>query len=670
MNSNLKKTVTLYNCMYYLMLVLALGLATMYFQTQQDILGFILVAIVVVIGLISLIGVIRFRRTLSDKILNDSLAVTNREKQYMEQWEFPYALVKPGGEVCWYNRSFGELFRETLSESRSSQIENLLGAVSYPEEGGSYTDERLIGGETYRIELTQESILDAETGELSELLYSVSLVDVTRERALEQENANIRPVVALIYIDNYDQALGSVEETRRPLLEAMVYTRLNDLAAQLKGVLTRMEKDRLQLVFPQETLDNLKATKFQILEEVRKLALGNRLPVTLSVGVGLGSSLEQSYEYARASVDLAMSRGGDQAVLKNKENTVFYGGRTSGVEKNTRVRARLMAHAIRDVVAEAKRVLIMGHTNPDLDSLGSALGFYRAVRALDKEAYIVLPEPHPAVDTLYERVRQDREYNGRVILEEEASGLSGDGTLLVVVDVNRPSIVAAPALLEQNSRIIVIDHHRTAVDFISNTVISYVEPYSSSASEMVAELLQYMTDRVELTAVEADGLLSGIELDTKNFITKTGIRTFDAAAFLRRSGADSGRVRQLFKNDIEEYRVRTGIVSGAEVLEDHIAISHWDGRKEANAVALAAGAADELLDIKGVNASFVLTQLADMINVSARSNGEINVQMIMEKIGGGGHLTGAGAQLTDQTMEEALVLVARTIEAYLVSERS
>lgn len=670
MNQTLKKSLSMYTAMLYGVLALAVALAIIYFIAEQNVFGLIMLGAIVMIAVVAVIGIIAFRKTLHDKVLNDSVAIANREMQYMQHWDFPFALLKTDGRVFWWNETFLELFRTQLTEpSEEVRAETLLGTLKYPEEGGSLTTEISLAGRTYRMILTQESIFEAESGELSELLYSVSLLDITKEKTLALENENIRPIVALIYIDNYDQALGSMEETRRPLLEAMVYKRLNDLTAHVNGILTRMEKDRLFLVFPHEALERLKETKFKVLEDVRKINIGNRLPVTLSIGIGVAERLEDSHTYARAAVDLALGRGGDQAVLKNGEKTTFYGGKSGGVEKTNRVRARLIAHALREVIADAEQVLVMGHANPDLDCFGAALGMAHTIASFEKKVNIVLNEPHPAIDILYERVMEEREYAAQIITGVQAEALSGEKTLLIVVDVNRPSIVAHPPLLDLNKNIVVIDHHRTSVDHISSAVVSYVEPYASSASEMVTELIQYMTERTHLKPLETDALFAGIALDTKNFTVKTGIRTFEAAAFLRRNGADSLRVRQLFKNDIKEYRAKAQIVSKAEIIHQQMALSHWDGRETSNALALAAAAADELLDIRGVEASFVLTEMPNVINVSARSLGDINVQVIMESIGGGGHLTIAGAQLGETTMEEALEKLNQAIQDFLENNK-
>ncbi len=670
MNQTLKKSLSMYTAMLYGILALAVALAIIYFIAEQNIFGLIMLGAIVMIAVVAVIGILAFRKTLHDKVLNDSVEIANRQMQYMQHWDFPFALLKTDGRVFWWNDTFMELFRAKLEGSEEEiRMEALLGTIKYPEEGGSLTSEVDVEGRTYRLIVTQESILEADTGELSELLYSVSLLDITKEKILALENANIRPVVALIYIDNYDQALGSMEETRRPLLEAMVYKRLNDLTAHVNGILTRMEKDRLFLVFPHEALERLKETKFKVLEDVRKINIGNRLPVTLSIGIGVAERLEDSHTYARAAVDLALGRGGDQAVLKNGEKTTFYGGKSGGVEKTNRVRARLIAHALREVVADAQQVLVMGHANPDLDCFGAALGMAHTIASFEKKVAIVLSDPHPAIDILYERVMEEREYAAQIITGAQAEALSGDKTLLIVVDVNRPSIVAHPPLLDLNKNIVVIDHHRTSVDHISSAVVSYVEPYASSASEMVTELIQYMTERTHLKPLETDALFAGIALDTKNFTVKTGIRTFEAAAFLRRNGADSLRVRQLFKNDITEYRAKAQIVSKAEIIYQQMALSYWDGRETSNALALAAAAADELLDIRGVEASFVLTEMEGVINISARSLGDINVQVIMEAIGGGGHLTIAGAQLAQTDMDEALERLKKAIKDFLENNK-
>jgi c-di-AMP phosphodiesterase-like protein len=360
-----------------------------------------------------------------------------------------------------------------------------------------------------------------------------------------------------------------------------------------------------------------------------------------------------------------MGRGGDQAVIKNVDKLAFYGGKTKEVEKSTRVKARVKAYAFRELIEEADEVLIMGHKNPDVDCLGAAIGVYRAAKLLGKKAYIVLEEPTTAIKNLYDRMLESGEYEERLFLDNvEAIGRTGEKTLLVVVDVHRPSYTQCPELLELSKKIVVFDHHRKSAEFIENAVLTYLEPYISSTCELVTEILQYIVDKVKLTSLEADALLAGITIDTKNFVFKTGVRTFEAAAFLRRNGADSTRVRLLFQNDMESYRAIATGVKDAEIYKENMAIS-VSLSDIPNSMIIAAQVADELLNISGITASFVMCSVDHKVVMSARSLGYINVQVIMEKLGGGGHQTVAGAQLSDCSIEKAKELLKQAIDIYL-----
>ena len=497
-------------------------------------------------------------------------------------------------------------------------------------------------------------------------VYSLSLQDVTKEVLLEQENLDQQTVVSYIYIDNYDQTVSNMEENRRPLLEAMISRRLSDFSSAVDGILTKMENDRFIMVFPHKNLEKLFENKFNVLEEMKKLNIGNKFPVTLSIGVGVDKDMDEARQYARAAVDLAMGRGGDQAVVRQKDGQKFFGGMTTTTENNTRVRARLIAYALKELIMESDRVLLMGHANPDLDCFGAALGMYRAVFELKKPVHIVMSaEKHAAVEYLYRRVNEDQDYMNILIDHKQAEEYLGPNTLLILLDVNRKVITQYPDLVEKAKNIAVIDHHRTSADSVEGVDVSYVEPFASSASEMVTELLQYMVEKLSLRSIEADGLFAGIALDTKNFTVKTGVRTFEAAAFLRRRGADSVRVRKMFKNDMGDYKAKAQIVSTARIIGDNIAVASWSSTLP-NASTVAAQAADELLDIHGIHASFVLTEMdAGQVNISARSLGEINVQLIMEELGGGGHLSMAGAQLKDVNLEMAQEKLIDAIETVL-----
>lgn len=670
MKRSVAKGLNIYFILLYFVLLILLATTVMFFASGNTSEGIVSACFVVVTAIATFYVIMVLRTTVSERILWNAVQIGTIHEQYMNQWDYPYAILTLDQTVLWYNQEFKKLFSD-IDDLEEKSIEELLGGIKL-QKGDSELEEKEIAynGRYYFLRLNRVQIEDDEQAEEKDGLdervkqfYTISLIDITREVELEQENLDRQTVVSLIYIDNYDLVFSSMEEGRRPLLEAMIYRRLNDMAAELGGILTRLEKDRFFLIFPHKALLKIEEGKFKILEEVRKLNIGNKLPVTLSIGVGIDEKLEQSQEYARAAVDLALGRGGDQAVIKNEERYIFYGGRTSGVEKNTRVRARLIAYALKELIVESDRVFIMGHKNPDLDCFGSALGIYRGVTALNKPAHIIMGGPHPAVMDLYRRVVEERDYADIIIDEEQALDYADENTLLILVDVNRPSICESSRLVEIIKNVAVIDHHRTSVENVGKAVVSYVEPYASSASEMVTEVLQYLTERIKLKPVEADGLFAGIALDTKNFTIKTGVRTFEAAAFLRRNGADSIRVRKMFKNDMEEYKAKAQIVASAKIVYDTMAIAEWaSGMDNANAVA--AQAADELLDIAGIRASFVLTKTPDQVNISARSLGDINVQLIMEKLSGGGHLTVAGAQLKGASLEEATAKLREAIEEF------
>lgn len=592
------------------------------------------------------------------KVIEVGAQIDSDYQQYMKQWEYPYAILTAQLKVVWCNDAFRHLTGQEDGAGKSLSDLKIDWGKEKPEWDPIIKQIRR-GDSYFRAEMNQvrlRAVRDEENSADYTQLYSLSLKNVTREVVLEQEILDQQSVVGLFYVDNYDQIMNSLSENQRPLLEAGVYRLLSDQAAELKGVMTRLERDRFLVIFPHRNLQMLTDGKFAILDQIKKMDSGSRYQTTLSIGVGIDPDIESARKYARSGVDLAMGRGGDQAVIRSKNDQKFFGGMTTTVENNTRVRARLIAYALKERIEAADQVLIMGHANPDLDCFGAALGMWRIVHEMKKPVHIAMSaDKHPAVDYLYRRVSGEKDYSDVLLDQENADKFvkSSDKTLLIVVDVNRKVIVQFPELLEMAKDIIVIDHHRTAADSIEGVTISYVEPFASSSSEMVTELMQYMLENPQLTSIDADGLFAGIALDTKNFTVKTGVRTFEAAAYLRRKGADSVRVRKMFKNDMEDYKAKARIVGGAEIFSDKVAIAAWTSSLP-NASTVAAQAADELLDIHGIAASFVLTQIDQgQVNISARSLGELNVQLIMEELGGGGHLTMAGAQLKNVSLEEA-----------------
>ena len=473
-------------------------------------------------------------------------------------------------------------------------------------------------------------------------------------------------VAGLLYLDNYEEVMESIEPVRRSLLAALVERKMNQYFTRFDGMLRRLEKDKYLLVMRRKSLEELKEKRFDILEEVKTVNIGNEMAVTISIGIGYnaGSYIKNS-EYARIAIDLALGRGGDQVVMKDGEHIQYFGGKTQAVEKNTRVKARVKAHALKEFMLSKERVVVMGHKNTDADSFGSAIGIYRAAKTLNKRTHIVLESPNSSVRPLMEGFLNSADYDDDMFINcHEARELVDENTLVVVVDVNRPSYTECEDILHMTKTIVVLDHHRQGSEVIRNAVLAYVEPYASSACEMVAEILQYFADGVRIRNIEADSLYAGIMIDTDNFQQKTGVRTFEAAAFLRRCGADVTRVRKLFREDMNDYRAKGETISNAEIFMDCFAISECPHDYVDSPTVVGSQAANELLNVVGVKASFVLTEYRGMIYISARAIDEVNVQIIMERMGGGGHLNMAGCQL-EGSMSEAKRILKDTLTEML-----
>ena len=494
-----------------------------------------------------------------------------------------------------------------------------------------------------------------EAGKQKNSLVAVYLFDETEVLKYRQEIDDQKMVAGLIYLDNYDEALESVEEVRRSLLMALINRKINKYISGMTGVVKELEKDKYFFAIKQHYIPELREQRFSILEEVKAVNIGNEMSVTLSIGLGMGGeTYGQNYEFARMAIDMALGRGGDQAVIKSAEKIEYFGGKSQQQEKTTRVKARVKAHALRELMESKDRLLIMGHRLSDVDSFGAAIGIYRIATALNKKAHVVINEITSSVRPVMERFLNNQDYPDDLFLNgEQAAELVDANTILVVVDVNRPSITDAPQLLQMVKTIVVLDHHRQSSEIIDNAVLSYVEPYASSACEMVAEVLQYIADGIRVKPQEADAMYAGIVIDTNNFNNQAGVRTFEAAAYLRRNGADITRVRKLFRDDMVNYKARAQAVNQAEVFEESFAISECPADGIENPTIVAAQAANELLEIKGIKASIVMSQYNGMIYLSARSIDEVNVQVMMERLGGGGHRAVAGAQLKEMNIEEA-----------------
>lgn len=477
-----------------------------------------------------------------------------------------------------------------------------------------------------------------------------------------------KTTVGLLVIDNYDEVLDSLEEFRHPLILAIVDRKIKKMARDLGGVVKNFEKDKYILILSQESLEELKESKFDILDSIREIDMGNTIPVTLSIGIGKnGENLDENMEFARVSLDLALSRGGDQVIIKDGENYQFFGGHTKEGNRNSRVRARVKAYALTELIEDASNVIIMGHRYTDLDCMGAGIGVYSIVSALDKNCKIVLNDVTSSVSYLYDRVIKDEKYKDVFISSEEALKLVNRKTLLIIVDVYKQGLCECPELVDKVKKIVVFDHHRKGTDYIENAVLTYHEPYASSTCELITEMLMYINKNIPIKQVEADSILAGIIVDTKNFAFKTGIKTFEAAAFLKKKGADTIRVKKLFKNSIDCYNARANVVSNMKLYRENMAISILEDEID-NPLLVVAQACDELLNIDNINASFVLCKINNNISISARSFGEINVQIIMEKLGGGGHQSISATQIKDVTIEEAVNMLKGAIDEYFKEE--
>ncbi len=573
----------------------------------------------------------------------------------------PLAIVEFDGSIAWYNPKFAEMV--DTKDILEKDIEDLIAGLKVGnilQDKKDMVTEVTIKDRHYKVLYNIVKITNDYESRYIIMLY---WIDITHFQNLKVKYNEEKPDIALIQVDNYDDVIQGMEEANRPMVTAEIDRRISLWAARMNAVAKRYTKDKYIVLFEHKYLDKLESKRFAILDEIREIQVGNEIPITLSIGVGVnGKTPIQLEEFARAGVDLALGRGGDQAVVKKIDTLSFYGGKTKAVEKRNKVKARVIAHALRQLIDQSSKVIIMGHKIPDMDSFGAAIGVYKAVRNRGKEAYIVFDGINPAIENLYHRVQQNGEY--RMIDSEDVLDQLDDNSLLVVLDTHRPGFTQCPEAIQKADKIVLIDHHRRGAEFIENTVLTYLEPYASSTCELVTEILQYMEDKLTLEKVEAEALLAGITVDTKNFSFKTGVRTFEAASLLRRAGADTTSVRQLFQNDLQTFVARAQVVKSAEDIGRNIAISICPkGTHNANLVA--AQAADELLDIRGIMASFVLgVRDNEELFISGRSLGDINVQVILEKLGGGGHLTVAGTQLMNVSLEVAREMLIKAIDEY------
>ena len=654
----------------YLTIVLILMDVAMYAQDIQmgaEFSGFIVLYVIIV-----LISNRRNRPLLINELVNFATQYGTVQKQLLNDFEIPYALLDYNSRFLWMNEKFTEItgkdknYHKSVTTVFPSLTKDILqkseavGSINVMLDDRNY---RISMKRIYFDSVTKDSAIVA-INDSDEYLTAIYLFDETELNRYIRENEEQKLVAGLIYIDNYEEALDSIEDVKRSLLIALVDRKVNKYFTEIDALVRKIEKDKYFVVFKYKYLEQLSADKFKLIEDVKSIKVGNEMAITLSIGVGAGDvSYTQNYEYARMGIDLALGRGGDQVVVKEGEEVTYYGGKAKQVERNTRVKARVKAHALREIIESREHVVIMGHTISDVDSLGAAIGVYCAARVLGKKAQIVLNEVTTSLRPLVECFTEEKGYPADLFIKnEEALLITNKNTLVMVVDTNRPSYTECPELLNRTDTICVFDHHRQNSEVIENPVLSYIEPYASSACEMIAEVLQYFSENIKLEPSEADCIYAGILIDTNNFMTKTGVRTFEAAAYLRRAGAEVTRVRKMLRNDMAAYKARAEAVRHAEVYRGAFAISVCPADNIESPTIVGAQAANELLNIVGIKASFVLTEYQGKIYISSRSIDEINVQLIMERVGGGGHLNVAGAQLTNCTIQEAKRMIQDTID--------
>ena len=588
----------------------------------------------------------------------------------------PYAILLDDGKIIWANDAFKGIFGVENVENRyMSSYVQALNRSAFPKEEESqvslevqYSDRDYVATLTY--------VGSQNFGEIEGLLtlpkgrdyfVTIALEDVTELHYYIRENEGQKLVSGLIYFDNFEEVMESVEEVRQSLLLALIDRKVNQYLSNFDGLVKKMEKDKFFFVVRKQKFQEMVKGKFSILEEAKSVNIGNTMPVTLSIGMGLSSdTYAQSYNHARVAIDLALARGGDQAVVKNGSNITYYGGKREQTAKNTRVKARVKAEALREFIMSKDQVSVMGHAMTDVDSFGAAVGIYRAANVMEKKAHIVLDEITTSVRPFYNDFCASSKYPKDMFIKStDIHEVMNDNTMVVVVDTNRPEMTECPELLRMAKTVVVFDHHRQTNDTIENTVLSYIEPYASSACEMVAEMLQYIADDVRIPSIEANSMYAGIMIDTNNFMNRTGVRTFEAAAFLRRCGADITYVRKVFRDDLDWYRAKSQVVSSAEIFHEEYAIASFSNDHIESPTIIGAQAANELLNIKGIKASFVLTEYYGKIYVSARAIDEVNVQVIMERLGGGGHINTAGTQFQHTDMEEAIKALKEVIDTMI-----
>ena len=667
-NMRLKGQLRMYMQWPLIMTILLLAMNIWMYMTDQKA-GLTMTVFVIIYAII--VGLLYFynRSLILADLIQFSTQYKGIQNTLLKELTVPYAIILEDGHILWKNDRFSEIV-----DGREKFIQKIIPELNkgiFPKDDETRNELEITYKERdYQVELRRISLEGFSESERmlqipkeKEYFIALYMRDVTELNSYIRENEDQRLIAGLIYIDNYDEVMESVEEVRQSLLVALIDRKINKYINDVDGIVKKLENDKYFFVVKKESYRKFEADKFSLLEGVKQVNIGNARSATLSIGLGLNTATYAlSYNYARMAIDLALARGGDQAVIKDCKGITYFGGKKEQTAKNTRVKARVKAEALREFIVAKDQVIVMGHKISDPDSFGACMGIYRAAVALEKKAHIVINDVSTSIKPLYDEIAQSSVYGKDIFLTSgEALDYISDSAMVVVVDTNKPQMTECPELLKRSKTIAVLDHHRQSSTVIDNAVLSYIEPYSSSTCEMVAEVLQYIVDDIKVPSIEADCLYAGIMIDTRNFMNRTGVRTFEAAAYLRRCGADITRVRKMFRDDMESYRAKAEAMRMAEVYREQYAIAECPS-DIASPTVLAAQTANELLDINGIKASFVLTVYNGRIFLSARSIDEVNVQIIAEKLGGGGHINSAGAQFEHTNVKEAIEALKVTID--------
>ena len=630
---------------------------------------FIIPAIIIYIAIVgySYFANNKRKSEISEHLQDLTLTVDSAAKNTLINSPLPLIILETGGNIIWKSSKF---VTEFANVDINNYIDDLTIAMKQEIEqsDGKKTKtiekQMKIGKKTYKILGEFVKSKNSTRRKSSEYMSIIYFMDETEKMNLQKEHKNSQICVGIINVDNYEETMQRVENERKPEVIAKIEKSIYEWVNETNGIVIKPERDTYVYIFEYRYLEKIKENKFSVLDTIKDVANEENLQLTLSIAISTeGETEKEKYKSALATVDIILGRGGDQAAIRENGKYQFFGGRAEEVEKRTKVKARVIATALEKLIKEAENVVIMGHNNPDIDALGAALGIYRLTTALNKKAHIVTNKETKAIAGVIENLEKDETFQGAIINREEAKGLVNENTLLVVVDTHKKNYVEEPELLEKTNKIVIIDHHRRSADYINNSILTFQEVYASSASELVTEIIQYVETDCELKLLEAEALYAGIMVDTKNFTFKTGVRTFEAAAYLRKFGVDIIKIKKWFQSDMEDYNKIPEIVKNSEMIKNIIAVSVCNPEdKDTNLIC--AKAADELLTIGNITASFVLGKVGEKVVISGRSIGDINVQVILEKLGGGGHITLAGAQIENKTIEEVKEELIQKINEY------